>query len=88
LAQVMQTKPFQLALEAQTQVLLAVSSTCPLAHLGMGAQAPWKRTWPGAQPQALIWLFHTNPLEHLKQELPFQLDPLGQAQLFAAELQD
>lgn len=88
LLQVIQTKPFQLALDAHTQVLLEVLRTCPLRHVGIWAQDPWNMTKPGAHPQAFSWLFQMRPFEQVMHELPFQLDPKGQAQLLEDELHD
>lgn len=80
-------KPFQLAFDAQTQVLEEVLRICPLWQEGTKAQDPWNMTYPGAQTHELLCLFQTNPFEQVMHELPFQLELPGHAQLLAEVLQ-
>lgn len=74
----MQVKPFQLVPGKQTQVLELTSRVCPVPQVGIKAHDPLKTTNPGLQPHPLSWLFHTKPLLHVTQEVPFQLAPWGQ----------
>lgn len=77
----MQTYPFQFALDEHMQALDCSSRICPIEQDGIREHDPRNIRWPGAQAHAFIWLFQTNPFWQLTQELPFQFEFAGQAQL-------
>jgi hypothetical protein len=81
------TNPFQNVFWAQMHVFEPKSRICPEEQVGIIEQTPLNIVWPGGQVQLFAIEFHTRPLLHLTQALPFQFESAAHPQAFRLTLQ-